>query len=440
MLPPAGLPRRLATQSAVLGIGGGTFLTGSVVFFTLYVGLSPIQVGIGFSVAGLVGLVGSLPLGHLADRIGGRRAWVLGALGGAATFALYPFTSGFWTFILLITLEAAADTLANSGRIVYTAAALRREDRVRTMAFTRAYLNVGFTVGSGLGAAALALDSRAGLLVLVLANAVGLVLNAIFVSRMPATPATEPQAESNTPYAGSTAPKAESTTPTESTTPYAEKAKKPSPWGVLRDHPYTALASLFGVLWLNATLFGEVVPLWAITMTDAPRPLLGVLFAINTVMAVALQVRATRGADSLAGSTRLLRWAALASVAACPVVALSGATHGWVTIALLAAAIVLLTATELWMSGAQWYLQTEIPPPDQRGAYMGASKSVGGVTKMIGPASLTFLAIHTGGWGWWLIAAIFLAAWAAAAPIVAWVERTPRNGIPPALIRSSSPS
>ena len=400
VLPPPGLPRRLATQSAVLGIGTGTYLTGSVVFFTLYVGLTPVQVGLGFSLAGLIGLVGSLPLGHLADRIGGQRAWVIGALTGAAAFAAYPLAGGFWAFLLVIAAEATADTLANSGRMVYTAAALPREDRVRTMAFNRAYLNVGFTIGSGLGAAALALDSRTGLLALVLANAAGLVLNAIFVARMPAV----------APLPAATGP-------------------RPSPWGVLRDHPYTALAGLFGVLWLNATLFGEVIPLWAITMTDAPKPLLGALFALNTVMAVALQVRATRSADSVEGSTRLLRWAALASVAACPVVALTGSTHGWWTIGLLALSIVLVTATELWMSGAQWYLQTEIPPPDQRGAYMGASKSVGGVSRMLGPAALTFLAIHTGGWGWWVIAAIFAAAAVATGPIVAWVARTPRNGV-----------
>jgi hypothetical protein len=243
---------------------------------------------------------------------------------------------------------------------------------------------------------------------LVLANAVGLVLNAIFVARMPAV-----------------APLEETAGP------------RPSPWGVLRDHPYTALAGLFGVLWLNATLFGEVIPLWAITMTDAPKPLLGALFALNTVMAVALQVRATRGADSIAGSARLLRWAALASVAACPVVGLTSSTHGWVTIGLLALSIVLVTTTELWLSGAQWFLQTEVPPPDQRGAYMGASKSVGGVPKTLGPAALTFLAIHTGAWGWWLIAAIFVLAAVAAGPIVAWVARTPRNGylIRPATIQ-----
>ncbi len=388
-------------QSAIFGIGSGTYLTGSVVFFTLYVGLSPVQVGIGFSAAGLVGLAASLPFGNLADRVGGKRAWVTGALIWAVAFALYPFAHGFRSFLAVIVLEAMAEVLANAGRGVYTAAALPREIRVRAMAFNRAYLNVGFTVGAGLGAAALALDSRAGLLVLVLANAVGLVLNAFFVARMPAAHAAPA---------------------------VAGQGPRPSPWGVLRDHPYTALAAVLGLVGLHQTIFAELIPLWAITMTDAPKPVLGALFALNTVLAVTLQVVATRGADSLAGTTRLMRWAALATAVACPVIALSGATRGWTTVAVLAVGVVLTTATELWSSAAQWFYQTEIPPPEQRGAYIGASHSMDGVARMIGPAALTFLAIRTGGWGWWLIAAIFAACAIAIRPVIAWIVRTPRNG------------
>ncbi|MET0423903.1 MAG: MFS transporter, partial [Actinoplanes sp.] len=342
ILPPPGLPRRLAAQSAIYAVGNGTFLTGSVVFFTLYVGLSPVQIGVGFSVAGLIGLVGSLPFGHLADRIGGQRAWVLGALGGAVAFAVYPLTRGFWTFLLVLALHTVAETLANAGRMVYTAAALPREIRVRAMAFTRAYLNVGFTVGAGLGAAALALDSRPGLLALVLFSAAGMAVNAFFVARMPAVAPPEIA---------------------------ADPAERPNPWGVLKDHPYTLFAVLFAVLWMHGTIFGELIPLWAITMTDAPKPVLGALFALNTVLAVTLQVRATRGSDSMGGAVRLTRWGALATALACPVVALSGQTHGLATIAVLALAVVLTTATELWVSAAQWYVQTEVPPPAQRGAY-----------------------------------------------------------------------
>jgi hypothetical protein len=199
--------------------------------------------------------------------------------------------------------------------------------------------------------------------------------------------------------------------------------------GVLRDHPYTATSLIFAVvIAINGMIFGELISLWTVTMTDAPKPVFGALFALNTVLAVLLQVRATRGADSLPGAVRLTRLAALTTAVACPVVALTGATHGWATIALLALAVVLVTATELWGSAASWYVQTEVPPAAQRGAYLGANRTVGGVARMIGPAALTFLAIRTGGWGWWVIAGLFIVTAAAVRPVLAWVQRTPRNG------------
>jgi MFS family permease len=398
ILPPAGLPRNLAFQSAVVAVGSGTFLTGSVVFFTHVVGLTPVQIGIGFSLVGAVGLVGSLPLGHLADRIGGKRAWVLGALGQAAAFACYPFARGFWSFLAVLIAGAIGEVVANGGRVVYTSAALPTEIRVRAMAFMRAYLNVGFTIGAGLGAAALALNSTAGLIALVLANAIGLVINAFVVSRMPTV------------------------------TVERTSQTRVNPWGVLRDHPFTALASIMAVIWFHGMIFNEIMPLWAITKTDVPKPVLGALFALNTVMAVVLQVPATRGADTIKGSVRLMRRAGLAGAVACPVIALSGMTHGWLTVGVLALAVVLTTATELWSSAAQWFFQTELPPAEQRGAYVGASRSVGGVARMAGPAALTFLAIQTGGWGWWVIACFFLACSVAIEPVVQWVLRTPRNG------------
>ncbi|GAA2647974.1 MFS transporter [Paractinoplanes durhamensis] len=399
ILPPSGLPRQLATQSALAAVGWGIYLTGSVVFFSSYVGLTAVQIGLGFSVAGLVGLVGAIPLGHLADRIGGKRAWVAGYLVGIAAFLAYPMVRGFWPFVLVVAVQAASQAMTDAGRAVYTAAAVPAEIRVRTMAYVRAYLNAGFTVGAGIGAAAIALDSRPGLLILVLANAAGTAVSAFFVSRMPAVHASA---------AGADRPRVQ-------------------PWRVLRDHPYTAMTSIFAVIYAADVLFGTVVPLWAITRTDAPKPVLGGLFALNTILAVLLQVPATKGADSMGGSARLTRWAALATAVACPVFLLSAYSSGWVTIAILALGVVLLTATELWSSAAGWYFLTEVPPPGQRGIYSGAKRSLTGITQMIGPASLTFLAVHTGGWGWWVIAALFGAATLATGPAVAWVARTPRT-------------
>ncbi|NMO49964.1 MFS transporter [Actinoplanes sp. TBRC 11911] len=398
VLPPPGLPRTLAAQSAVYGLGNGTYVAGSVVFFSLYTGLSPTAIGIGFSFAGLLSLVGSLPFGHLADRIGGRHTWALGSLLAAAAFVTYPLVHTFWAFLVTLGVVTVGETLANAGRNVYTAAAVPPEIRVRTMAFVRAYLNVGFTAGAGLAAGALAIGTRWALVGLVLVAAAGMTVNTLVVMRMPQA--------------------------------LVDRApgRRPSPWGVLRDHPYTAWAAVIGMLWLNQNVLNELIPLWAVTRTDAPRPVLGGLIALNTVMAVLLQVRATRGADSLPGSVRLTRWAALATAIACPVIAVTGRTHGWVTVAVLAAAVMLTTATELWMSAAQWFFATEVPPAAQRGAYQGATKSVGGLFTMVGPAAMTYLAITTGGWGWWVVGAFFGVCAVVIGPIVAWIERTPRNG------------
>lgn len=396
LLPPAGLPRAIAFQSAVIAIGGGTFITGSVVFFTHVLGLSPVQIGTGLSIAGLTSLATSLPLGGLADRIGGQRAWVVGAVIEAAGFAAYPLVRTFPGFVLVMMVTAAADALANAGRTIYTADAIPPEGRVRTMAFARAYLNVGFTIGAGVGAAALAVNSTAALVGMVLLNAAVLLVNAVVVSRLPAIPLTR------------------------------HELRKRSQLAVLRDVPYVALSILVGVLWFHAVIFTEIIPLWAITRTDAPKPILGVLFALNTVLAVALQVPATRGADSLPGTVRLLRRGALATAIACPVAALTGMTRGGWTIALLALAVTLTTATELWTSASQWFFQTDVPPAAQRGAYVGMGRMIGSAGRMVAPAGLTLLAIQTGGWGWWVIAAIFVASAVMAGPAVGWVARTPR--------------
>ncbi|GLW33261.1 MFS transporter [Actinoplanes regularis] len=386
----------LAVQNALWGAGTGAFLAGSVVFYTLYVGLGPVQIGLGLSAAGLVALVGSMPLGHLADVIGGRRAWAVGTAIRALAFAAYPLAAGFWSFLLLMCVQTAAETLSTSGRVVYTAAVVPPESRVRVMAFGRAYLNVGWTLGAGLGAAALALDSRPGLLLLVLVAAAVCAVNAAGVARMPAA---EPVAAG--PRSGS--------------------------WQVLRDLPYSAGSVVFGVLWLHAILWNDVLQLWVITRTDVPKPVLGGLVALNTVLAVAFQVRATRGAGSLPGVVRLTRAAALSSAIACPIAAATGLTRGWLTVVLLSLAVTLFTATELWVSAAQWYVQTEIAPAARRGLYSGLDKSVQGVTRLAGPAGLTFLVIQTGGWGWWVIGAGFAACALAVRPVMSWIERTPRT-------------
>ena len=63
-MPDPGPARVLALATLVNTMGNGLFLTGSVLFFTRVIGLSPAQVGLGLSAAGICGMVAGIPLGR----------------------------------------------------------------------------------------------------------------------------------------------------------------------------------------------------------------------------------------------------------------------------------------------------------------------------------------------------------------------------------------
>ena len=88
-LPPTPLAGRLSMQSMLFAVGEEMFLTGSAGSFTQIVGLPAAQVGLGLTVAGVVSFFFAGPLGKLADRIGPKRRWCLGSIGGAGLYLMW---------------------------------------------------------------------------------------------------------------------------------------------------------------------------------------------------------------------------------------------------------------------------------------------------------------------------------------------------------------
>ncbi|MFG2044110.1 MFS transporter [Dactylosporangium sp. NPDC048998] len=399
LLPPPGVARSLCVQSLIYAVGNGVFLTGSAVFFLHVTGLTPVQIGIGFSVAGALSLLLSVPLGGLADRFGGRRTWLFGVLAEAFVLMWYPWIHGFGAFLALLPLAGLAEAVSGSGRAVYQAEVLPRQERVRSLAFVRSAMNIGFFAGGAIAAVPLAVGTGWAYRAMVLGNALGLLVNAVLVARMPEPPETVRQ----------------------------ERAARPVRRGaVWRDRPFLAVVALCSVLAGHASLTSEVIPLWLVAHTDAPKVTLAVLFGCNTATCVALQVAASRGADSPTGISRALRRGGIAVAAACAPLYLSGYASGWMTIALLLAGSALVTLGELWQSAGYWGVTTELPPPAARGAYVGAARMSHGVQSMLGPASLTYLAMHGGGLGWLAIAFVFVLGSLAVTPAMTWVTATPR--------------
>ena len=111
--PPSPLAGRLARQSLLFALGDGTFLAGSAAFFTIIVGLKPVEVGIGLTVAGVAAFLAALPMGKLVDRFGPRRMWAVSAFGQAATFAVWPFVENFAGYVAMA--HAASSSYAAGG-------------------------------------------------------------------------------------------------------------------------------------------------------------------------------------------------------------------------------------------------------------------------------------------------------------------------------------
>ena len=271
-----------------------------------------------------------------------------------------------------------------------------REERVQSLAFMRAALNIGFTFGALLGGLALALDSDAVIRAVPWLTAAILACNSVLIARLPAV---HHEAEAATP---------------------AEKALSPA---ALRNRGFLVLSTCNGVLGTNQVLLNVVIPLWLVQETDAPQVLLAWLFGTNTVMAVLLQVPAARGVNSVATSLRAARISAGFFTLSCVIVLLTHDTLGWATIALVWLGHVTVTGAELFQSAAQWGFLSELSDPDRRGEYQGAAQLGGTLGGVWAPAAFTFLAIHWGTPGWLLIATVIVVAVAAMGPAARSAER-----------------
>jgi MFS family permease len=382
--PPSKLAGRLSIQSLLFALGEGTFMTGSAVFFTQIVGLSAAQVGLGLTLAGIAAFLAALPMGKLVDRFGPKRMWAVSAVGQAAMFSVWPFITDFRGYLVMAIGMEVIGALGQAAHGAYTIDALPPEERVTSRAYMYSALNVGFTLGSLLGGIALAFRSNDVLHALPWFTAAVFLVNATAVTRLPKAAH-------------------DMRTPTE------RKVRIPGP-GPLRNVGWILTTFFSGVFWTNQVLLNVVIPLWLVEQTDAPRVLLALLFATNTVMCIFLPMAAARGVTGVSTALRAIRLSSVFFVISCLITLATHDTVGWVTIALVWLGHVTVTGAELYLSAASWTFEAELMDPRQRGAYQGVAEMSSTLGKVWAPAVFTFLAMNWGATGWLVIAGVIVVA------------------------------
>ncbi|MEU8995322.1 MFS transporter [Streptomyces caniferus] len=383
--------RRLAAAALVQSLGIGLFMASSMAYFTRQVDLSANQVGSGLALAGVVALGTSLLGGALADRYGARRVLAAVYLGRGVCCAAYVFVTDFWQFMAVTLCAVACDRAGPPVLQALVAAALpERQERTRLLAVVNVVRNCGLGAGAMAAGVALASDTPAAYRVTLVAIGLAFLGGAVLVLRVP---------ELAAPTAGA-APDAG-----------AEQQVKSR---VVPDARYLTLTGLNFLLFFFDTMLLVAMPVWILEHTDAPRATVSVLFALNTVLVVALQIPVSRLATGQRRTTRMLTWTGAVLAVSSLCFAASGSVAGGPAVAWLAAAVVTLSLAEVIANSAVWDLSIALAPEEQRGRYLSVfNLSVAG-QRVLGPVLVTGLLLGSGSLGWVVAAAVLVVAGIAA--------------------------
>jgi MFS family permease len=382
--------RRLAAGTLVSSIGTGAWYTSWALFLTQSVGLSPVRVGIGLTLAGALGLLAATPIGWLADRAGAREVYAASlAVQGAASLA-YLSVSGFAAFLVVAAIAEIARGGAGGARNALVLSLCPPERELTALATLRSVSHVGWALGALAGAVIIGVGSRAAYVALLLANGASFLVYAGLVLSVARTGARA--------AAGGLR--------------------------VVGDRPYITLAGLVGVLALSWAMLSSGLPLWVALHTDAPRSISAVIVGVNSLAIAAFQVRVSRCMSTPLAAARGAVLSGGALALSCVLFALTyrGGGVGVVLLLLLAGAV--HVAGELAFVAASWGLSIPLMPRDAAGEYQGVFATGEATALLAAPALMTTLVADWGQPGWFVLAAIFLVPAAAALPVTRWALAT----------------
>lgn len=403
------LVRATSIQSAISAFGTGTFITGEAVYSIKIIGLTVAEAGLGLTIGMGSQFLVSLPFGRLADRIGARTCWGVGDALQAAAFLGWLFVHGFWPFIAVVVGREVTAQLGQIGWSTYRLAAFPRETRVRSGAYNRAALNVGFTVGALFGGVALATGSLTVIRFIPILTAAILLVSAAMIRRLPRAAAQPAESHARTEIRlASESELPSEIQPADAPPPVAPGVPPGRP--AIRNAGFVVTSFFDGLLSSHQTLLLTVIPLWLVADTNAPRVLLAWLFATNTIGAVLFQVPVSRTVTGLKTALRAETRAAAFMVASCLIIGVTDHTAIWLTIPLIWVAHVTVTGAELFESSASWSLQSELSDQSRPGDYQGVASVANTLGIIWTPALYTFLATTLHAAGWLIIAAIVVTA------------------------------
>lgn len=373
------LIRLVAAASAVDSMGNGLFYAAGALYLKRALRVSAPALGVLLTAGAAGALAGVLVVGRIVDRTAAKPVLVVLKIGQAGAVGAMLVHPPRLVFVLLAAVLALGDRGGDAARGALIAATGEAR-RITAAAVVRSAKNGGIAFGAALASVPLAVGGTPALAASLGADGVTFLVCAALYQRLAVPRASRPARDS------------------------AAGDRR-----AFRDRRYLRFVALNTVISLEYPILSLILPLW-VARTSAPLWLAPPLLLINTVMCVALQVRASHGCETVSGATRTLRRAAVALAVAALIAASATDAPTVVSVPLMVLFAIGHTIGEMWHAAAGWGLAFGLADLARKGEYQAVHYLGVGLSAVLAPVVLTALCVSAGAAGWLGLAGIFAIA------------------------------
>jgi MFS family permease len=390
-----------AASTLVNATGRGLWLPFSILYFHLVVGLPLPLVGAGLTGAGICGLLVTPLAGSLVDRFGARLLFLASFVLMGIGSLVYLLAHTFAIFLLGAIIISSAYAFSNPAGTTFIADVFPAEDRDWWFGFNRSAMNLGLSVGVLLAGWVAGVGGTASYHWLLLVSALGYFVTGMLVLAIPVMHHQSVASE--------------------------REKERISYLTVLRDLPFLGFITTQATLFLSYAVLEIALPPFLAESLHTPAWGFSLLFTLNTIMVVVLQVplmhllarfRRTRGI-AVGGLSYACSYLLFAAAALLPRIVL---------IPYLVVSIMIYTLAEMFLSPPSSSLGLALAPAQARGRYMAVFGLCGSLAFTLAPALFTALLALNASLFWLLLTGLT----ASAALAVLLLERR----LPPHALRA----